>query len=199
MNQQRADWWREFEPFVDQMVGHVARRYLGRVDAEELRQSGLLAVVEAGTRFDPAREATFAGYVRMRVAGAVRDAARRESLRKQRGQLERSFQSESQEKVALRRLSDEALDSALTPMEAARYTVAGEGGRASMESEILYRDFVRSLRDRLAELPETERRSVELCDLDEVPFAKAGEQLGYTGGGVFRVRKRALNRLRARF
>lgn len=61
---------------VDQVVARVAARFPKHVDRDELRNAGLLGLVEAARRYDPSTEVPFDRYAAIRVRGAILDSTR---------------------------------------------------------------------------------------------------------------------------
>lgn len=65
------------------LVKHVIGRLLGdlpaSVDAENLESAGVLGLVEAAAKFDPARNAQFKTFAYLRIRGAIVDELRRNS------------------------------------------------------------------------------------------------------------------------
>jgi RNA polymerase sigma factor for flagellar operon FliA len=65
------------------LVKHVIGRLLGGlpsgVDAENLEAAGVLGLVEAASKFDPARNAQFKTFAYLRIRGAIVDELRRNS------------------------------------------------------------------------------------------------------------------------
>ena len=65
------------------LVKHVIGRLLGDlpsgVDAENLESAGVLGLVEAASKFDPARNAQFKTFAYLRIRGAIVDELRRNS------------------------------------------------------------------------------------------------------------------------
>lgn len=57
-------------------VNRLAQRLPSSVDREELVQSGVLGLIDAARRFDPARGCSFATYCETRIRGAVLDQLR---------------------------------------------------------------------------------------------------------------------------
>jgi RNA polymerase sigma factor (sigma-70 family) len=183
--------WEEYVAFVERTAADVFRRFGGRFDRDDLRQTGMLTLVETLQTYD-GRAETFGGYVRVRVRGAIFDAARSEYRRA----FGRSARGVPRERVG-REGPLASFDSAGGNLGAAvPVDTAWKGGRRSMESEILYRDFVRSLRQRLAALEGTERRAIQVCDLEQLSLERAGRRLGLSRSAVLRARRRALELLR---
>ena len=203
-NETKRPDWRSYEAYVRRTAERVFHQYAARVEREELRQAGLLALVEACSRFDPDRAATFGAYVRLRVKGAIRDAARRETARRVRYAPavggEASSASDGSRRAVMRVVP-------LTGVERGSATFQGQpqvakawsGNRRSIESEVMVRDLVRSLRRRLSSLRLRERQAVEAYDLEGLSFAAAGRQMGMSAAGVLHARRRALRQLRASY
>lgn len=208
MGPEGGRWWERYERYVDQVVDGVVAAHLGRVEREELRQCAMLALVEAWQRYEPERADTFDAYLRVRIRGAVQDAARRESQRKERHQLASGVarregrtgrdrpRGPDEAAPRLQPVTLSALERVASAEGSSRVARAWSGARGSIESEVMYRDFVRGLRERLDALEARERAAVELCDLEGLTFAEAAERLALSPAGVFRIRKRAIARLR---
>ena len=73
--------WKKYQGYVRRTANTVAAQFAGRVDPDDLGQAGLVALLEVCERFDPTRAETFGAYVRLRVRGAIFDAAREETKR----------------------------------------------------------------------------------------------------------------------
>lgn len=67
-----------YAPMVRYLAGRKARELPAHCDLDDLASSGLVALMEAVDRFDPARGATFEQYAWTRVAGAIVDELRRQ-------------------------------------------------------------------------------------------------------------------------
>lgn len=63
-------------PLVRHIAFQVATRFPRHVDREELVRAGMLGLVEASRRYDPARGVPFGRFAAQRIRGAVLDAAR---------------------------------------------------------------------------------------------------------------------------
>lgn len=67
-----------YAPMVRYLAGRKARELPAHCDLDDLASSGLVALLEAMDRFDPAKGATFEQYAWTRVAGAIVDELRRQ-------------------------------------------------------------------------------------------------------------------------
>ena len=205
MERERYEGWQRYEDFIERVVAAIVRKYHGAVDAEDLRQSGLLTLLEVRSRYDARRAATFEGYLRLRVRGAIKDAARRQIQRRERDQYATGLRQRAGGSVddggPRPRLSGVALATLEEKGSAARKgatnCAAWSGGRRSIESEVMYRDFVRTLPERLKRLPQRQREVIKVCDIAGETYRRAGARLGLTPGGICRRRQRALAQLRA--
>jgi RNA polymerase sigma factor (sigma-70 family) len=196
--------WQLYGGVVDGLSWEVHGRFAGRVDHDDLRQVGMVALLETLQRFDEGRSASFGRFARIRIRGAMLDHARREVRRSPRlrvSRLDASATRSSLDAVAARRGGElDAADlAAITILPDGRRSVetAWRGGRRSMESEVLFRDFVRSLRSRLDGLGRPERETIEGHDLEGDSFARVAGRLGMSRSATVRARRRGLQQLRA--
>lgn len=69
-----------YAPMVRYIAVHKVRELPGHCELDDLISCGLIAVLEATSRFDPAKGATFEQYAWTRVRGAIMDELRRQDL-----------------------------------------------------------------------------------------------------------------------
>ena len=69
---------------VDRLAANAARRYPAHVDRSELWSAGVLGLVEASRRYDPAGGVPFASYASSRVRGEIIDEVRSRDLASRR-------------------------------------------------------------------------------------------------------------------
>ncbi len=67
-----------YAPMVRYVAGRKARELPSHCELEDLASCGLVALMEAVDRFDPAKGATFEQYAWTRVVGAIADELRRQ-------------------------------------------------------------------------------------------------------------------------
>lgn len=67
-----------YAPMVRYVAGRKARELPSHYELEDLASCGLVALMEAVDRFDPAKGATFEQYAWTRVVGAIADELRRQ-------------------------------------------------------------------------------------------------------------------------
>src|SRR2546423_11537267 len=63
-------------PLVTPVVLHVAVRFPGYVDRQDLARAGALGLVEAARRFDESRGVPFDRFAARRIRGAILDSVR---------------------------------------------------------------------------------------------------------------------------
>jgi RNA polymerase sigma factor for flagellar operon FliA len=63
-------------PLVKHVLGHVAAHLPAHVDRGDLLEAGMLGLIDAADRFDPARNVRFHTYAMPRIRGAMLDALR---------------------------------------------------------------------------------------------------------------------------
>ena len=67
-----------YSPLVDYLVSQKLRQLPAHCDFDDLASSGLVALIEAVERFDPARGASFEHFAWTRVTGGIVDELRRQ-------------------------------------------------------------------------------------------------------------------------
>lgn len=99
-----------FLPMVRSIVERIRINLPSHIESDELYSVGITGLISAVRNFDPARNNTFAGYVSVRVRGAILDELRRldwcprrtrakgRRLREVIGELEQTFGREPTEK-----------------------------------------------------------------------------------------------------
>ena len=73
---QRQDLILEHYPLVRNIAGRMVRRFPANVELDELVNVGVLGLIDAVDRFDPARAVPFKAYAEIRIRGAIVDALR---------------------------------------------------------------------------------------------------------------------------
>ena len=83
---------------VDKILAKVRAKLPAHINADDLRSAGVMGLVAASERFDPAKAGAFPGYACLRIRGAILDELRRidPCSRRSRGR-EKKIQSATQE------------------------------------------------------------------------------------------------------
>lgn len=100
---------------VKQTVGRISSRLPNHVDREDLIEAGMVGLVDAAHRYDPARKVQFSTYAVTRIRGAIFDALRDEdwlprSMRNEISRLEEartSIQQKTHAPASARQLSQQ--------------------------------------------------------------------------------------------
>ena len=198
---------------VRHLVGKLAARVPPGVDIENLESAGLLGLVEAAQRFDPARGVDFKAFAALRIRGAIIDEARRNSPLPQELLQHVKLVSKAQEQLAppitIEALSsltgltaDQVLDAltaipltqvkSLDPTAEELSRVTSDASASEMERD----DERRLLADAITSLPERERLIVTLYYKEDLRLKEIGEMLGLSESRVSRLLTAAQFQLR---
>jgi RNA polymerase sigma factor for flagellar operon FliA len=163
------------------MVRRVARRLPANVARDDLLAAGMCGLVDSFRRNGGDGGATFAGYARIRIRGAIFDELRAQDWlpRRERERLEATETSTSF-------VSFE--DGSVTEAELALTEDPGTLAEASAER--------RALREALAQLPERERLIVARYYFDGARLKDISAELGVSEPRISQILSRALLRLR---
>jgi RNA polymerase sigma factor for flagellar operon FliA len=165
---------------VRRIAGAMARHLPAHVDADELVSLGYLGLVEAQTRFDPARGVPFGAFASTRARGAMLDGLRRLDpvSREERTRLRDSGAAPS-----VRLVDASCADNQAAP------------GSDAVE-ELLQRERCARLGRALDRLSERERLVVERHFFEEQPLKNIGHELHVTASRVCQLVGAVLARLR---
>jgi RNA polymerase sigma-70 factor, ECF subfamily len=155
----------------------LGSRLQAKLDASDIAQQALLQAHESQAQFRGRTEAEWLAWLRAILANALAAAARRFDARARDLGRERSLEAELD-------LSSSRLEGLL----AADQTSPSEG---AVRGEELLR-----LARALAQLPEDQRRVVELHHLKGLPVAEVAEQMGRTRPAAVGLLFRGLKKLR---
>jgi len=179
-------------------------------DVEELVAYGQQGLVQAATRYDPSKGATFATFAYYRIRGAIIDGLREMGplVRQKRGL---KFQANADEYIETRSKEPpprnatdaaERLDSIVGNLAVA-YVVAQEKleGHADMvtpdpELATERREELSLVRSRVSRLPTKERSLIELMYFEDFALVEAAKKLDMSKGWASRLHARALDMLR---
>jgi RNA polymerase sigma-70 factor (ECF subfamily) len=152
-------------------------RLRSKLDASDVVQQTLLRAHQNLQQFRGRDDAELRGWLRQILANALAEAARH-------------FGTEGRD-VARERPLDAGLDQSAARLEA---WVAAE--QPSPSQYVSREEQLLRMAAALAELPEDQRRAVELHHLQGLPVAEVGERIGRTRAAVVGLLFRGLKRLR---
>ncbi|MBE3589685.1 MAG: sigma-70 family RNA polymerase sigma factor [Firmicutes bacterium] len=203
------------------LVHHVVRRFPGAADPEDLVQAGVLGLIQALSRFDPHRGASFSSFAVPYILGEVRACFHRQQsgahvgraaarlaqrARATAAQLTQTLGREPSLRELAAALDVDATDLAqlldaqkpaasveASPEEDEDAAPAAAAAEPSFESEWIERY---TLREVLARLEERDRRLIALRYLAGLSQAEVGRRLGVSQVQVSRLERRILAQLR---
>lgn len=193
-----------YRPWAETLADRIHRRVAGlRIPREDLRQSASLGLLEAMSRFDPARGIPFPGYAIARVRGAIFNEVRQFSAG--RGEHDAGPARERLQSVRRGQPVEDAspldqlvndivglglaflLDSEAAEVDAQLCTAQAYTERSLMNSR---------LRLALQRLPERSRLLIHAHYFEHLAFKTLAEQLGVSKGRVSQLHHAALQDLR---
>lgn len=213
---------REYAPLVKRIAHHMVSRMPSSVQPDDLIQSGMIGLLEASTKYDPGKGASFETYAGIRIRGAMLDEIRKgdwvpRSVHRNAREVAKTMKSlenklgrdASDREVADEmgvKLSDyfdilkDTQGSRLFSFE--EMPGNGEDGVRSNSpdpmDQIQRRDFQRCLAEAIATLPEREQLVLSLYYDDELNLKEVGEVLGVSESRVSQIHSQAALRLRSK-
>jgi RNA polymerase sigma factor for flagellar operon FliA len=211
---------------VKTMAGRLANRLPSQVEVAELISVGVLGLIDAAGRFNPALGVPFSAFARRRIHGAMLDSLRDldwapRTLRKLRRDVDGTIarlreqlgrEPESAEIAAALQVSEPEYDQMLDRLRAADLATIRQASADSDEPSALEVAIDpgegphhllerRELRDHLAkaivQLPERERHILALYFEQDLTLAEIGQVIGVGESRVSQLRTQALARLRS--
>jgi len=185
-----------------------ARRPDDLADFADYLHEGMVGLLEALGRFDPARGASFTTYATHRIRGAILNGIAR--ISEKRALHEHSLRLRAERVRSLRQESEGAPDESFRELvdvtigltlgllleTANEETRAASAEAANPYASCALADARARVAGAVAGLPERERFIVRRHYFDQVSFAEIAELLGLTRGRVSQLHGRALRRIR---
>ena len=219
----------EHLPMVRCLAQKIHRRLPRSVEIDDLFSAGLVGLMEAHAKFDPAKKIKFASFASFRVRGAILDSLRISDWAprelRQRGRMvqeairaltSRLGHAPSEEEVAAElQIGLQAYQQLLGDLHGLeigtlhRMHEDGSGEeelvyvQGRREDDPLYRclqgEMVARLTEAIENLPERERRVMALYYHEELTRSEIGQVLGITEARVQQIRASAVFHLRSAF
>ena len=207
----------EYLPVVRRVVQRFARRLPSHVDIDDLMGAGVVGLLEAMERFDPARATEFTAYAEFRIKGAVIDDLRRRDLmardaRSEAKQLEHTLAQltqtlgrvpEEDELAAHLQLDLTTLQSKLEKLTPVRLTSFDElSGLAPSTHDNPFEHTARhEMADKLAQaigqLTKRQQQVLHLYYREDLTLREIGQVLSVTESRVCQILAAATLQLRA--
>jgi RNA polymerase sigma factor for flagellar operon FliA len=215
-------------PLVKFVAHRIAARLPSHVELDDLINSGILGLMDAIEKFEPARNIKFKTYAELRIKGAILDGLRDldwvpRSLRRKKKDIEGAYHSLEQQMG--RAATDEEVAQHLgMPLEELHknlddlkgvtlgtFVEVGEDGEGESlisfvpdpDAEDPSQTFQASeikeiLRDAMEVLPKKEKFVVQLYYFDELTMKEIGTLLNITESRVSQLHTKAMLRLRGK-
>lgn len=216
----------EHLPIVRCVAGRIHRRVPPYVDLEDLVSAGVVGLMDASAKFDPARKVQFRSYAQFRIRGAILDSLRtfdwsprdlrrkgravQESIRTLTARLGRPpAEGEVAKEMGMAIEEHQQLMSDLKGLEigtlhserneeSGEYELAHVAGRADEDPLFccLREELEARLAYAIAQLPERERLVMTLYYFEELTMREIGFALGVVESRVSQVHAAAVRHLR---
>ncbi|OQX30862.1 MAG: RNA polymerase sigma factor FliA [Candidatus Sedimenticola endophacoides] len=211
---------------VKRIAYHLMNRLPPSVQVDDLIQSGMIGLLEAGRNYDPSQGASFETYAGIRIRGAMLDEIRRSDWtprsvhRKARQVAEVMRRIENEvgrdardvEVADALEMSLEEYHRILLDASSSRLFSVDElqsvgelpqrrgenNGADALLDNVQHDEFRHSLADAIAGLPDRERLVMSLYYDEELNLREIGKVLGVSESRVCQIHSQAALRLRAR-
>ncbi len=210
---------------VRMIASRISRRLPAHVDNDELTSVGMLGLIDAVDRFDPARGTPFKAYAEIRIRGAIIDSLRQSDwvplvVRRKLARIERTRESwrrahghepgRTEMAVALGMTPesyDDLLGSAVVQHLVSLDEQDGSGNGATLAEGVpngsahpldqwVAHEEQMALGSAIQQLPEMERKVLHLYYGDLLKYREIGRTLGVSESRVCQLRSQAVERLR---
>jgi RNA polymerase sigma factor for flagellar operon FliA len=213
---------KEYATLVKRIAHHLISRLPSSVQHDDLIQSGMIGLLDAASKYDPSKGASFETYAGIRIRGAMLDEIRkgdwipRSVHRNARSVTSamKSIESKLGRDATDREVADEmglelseynsilkdSMGSKLFSFEDTSL-VGGQGVESGLPGpldQVQKRLFQNSLADAIGDLPEREQLVLSLYYDDELNLKEIGEILGVSESRVSQIHTQAALRLRSK-
>jgi RNA polymerase sigma factor for flagellar operon FliA len=209
-------------PLVRQVARRMMPKYNSHTEYDELVSSGVIGLIDAVDKYDPAVGVKFETYAVTRIRGEILDSMRAQdwapaSLRKRINAISKTYEDmetagESPtpqhvaDKLGLpvsqvhKAMAKTHTFSVLSFEDTLGACVAGRDVAAPAdqipENQVVEADMRRVLAQMITELPEKERRVVTLYYYEDLMLKEIAQVLGVTESRVSQIHSRVLGRMR---
>lgn len=215
----------KYAPLVKKIAYHMSARLPADIHIDDIIQSGLIGLLDAGKNYDPRQGAQFATYATIRIRGAILDEVRRsdwapKSVHKKARDLSATIQKIERETGRDARDIEVAQEMGISindyyqilkDSSACRMLSFDDLGTDDTQSlgifedrqqnivdDVLEEEFQQRLSLAIASLPERERMVMSLYYDTEMNLKEVGTLIGISESRVSQLLSQAQLRLRAR-
>jgi len=211
---------RQHAPLVKKIALHLMARLPDSVQLDDLLQAGMVGLLEAASKYDPSRGASFETYAGIRIRGAIVDEIRRgdwvpRSVHRNGRRIAEAIRRIEEREGRTAREAEVAAELGMSPAEYAASLSDAAGGRLfsldemdtepAVESgesgpsvELEDQAFRQSLAAAIEQLPERERLVLALYYQEEMNLKEIGAVMGVSESRVSQIHSQAALRLRSR-
>lgn len=216
----RAEFLESHVDLVRYLALRMSARLPASVELDDLVHDGILGLLDAVEKYDPARGVRFRTYAEARVRGAILDGLRQKdwrprSVRLLRRNLDAAVgeistvrqRAATEEEIAgamgldLDAYRTALRDASVGPLLSLDELPPGVGPAVEPgerpDERLGRRDTIRALAEEIERLPERERRVMELYYSEGLNMKEVGAVLGITESRVCQLHSQAAARLRA--
>ncbi len=209
-------------PLVKRMAAKVGRGLPVHIRTEDLISAGMVGLMDASRRFEPARAESFVGYATLRIRGAMIDELRRGDILSQEARTKtrllqqalRRLQAELQREPTTAEVAThlgieehEYLDTLehllhvkMVPLDFEHEDCAiSDPDVPSPVDSTMMAELKLQLAGAIQGLPEKERLVLSLYYEEELTYKEIGEVMGLTAARICQIHGQAVQRLRRRF
>ncbi len=211
-------------PLVKRIALHLLARLPSSVQLDDLYQAGMIGLLEASSRFDNTKGASFETYAGIRIRGAIIDEVRRgdwsprsvhrngrqisqaiASIENRTGQDARDEDVAREMEISLNdyhRMVADVSNVRLLGIEDAGLDEENSGIVDNHQNDpfknVSSQDFKKSLATEIDKLPEREKLTMALYYDEELNLKEIGEVLGVSESRVCQIHGQAMSRLKRR-
>ncbi len=217
---------RQYAPLVKRIAYHLMARLPSHLVVDDLIQAGMVGLLEALSKYDPTKGASFETYAGIRIRGSIIDEVRKgdwtprsvhrngrrisqaiASVEGREGRDAQDFEVAQELGVSLEEyyaLLQDSVESKLFSLDEiteSRDDSIGEqltSEAPEPSGQLETDDFKESLATAIDGLPERERLVLSLYYVEELNLKEIGEILGVTESRVSQIHSQAAARLRVR-
>lgn len=215
----------KYAPLVKKIAYHMSARLPADIHIDDIIQSGLIGLLDAGKHYDPRQGAQFETYATIRIRGAILDEVRRsdwapksvhkkardltatiQAIERRSGRDARDVEVAQEMGISIKEYYQILKDSSVCRMlsfddlstDDTQSLGIFEDRQQNVVDEVLGDEFQQRLSQAIAGLPERERMVMSLYYDTEMNLKEVGALIGISESRVSQLLSQAQLRLRAR-
>jgi RNA polymerase sigma factor for flagellar operon FliA len=215
----RTDLVSQMAPLVHRIAGRVARGLPQHVRTGDLVSAGMVGLLEAAQRFEPARAESFVGYASLRIRGAILDELRRGDILSQDARMKSRLVAKAVAKLEAQLnqppttaqiaqalgVSEREYVEELEGLGEVRMVALDPSDESMVDDattnpaeQAIFRQMTGRVATAMSSLPEKERLILSLYYDKELTYKEIGDVLDLTAARICQLHSQAVSRLRER-